>query len=183
MSSSQKKGKEHSWFSERARRIGERYLGVGSGSKTRLGSRTPSPARTSDLALTAKDQRPSGEQPATSNSRLDVTSKSAVVATKQLEATSGSPNSVPELLVPAPATDITEKTRQLVLKRLGKEAINQMDPKVAITAVREDLKEYNKHNPRQQTVGRMLKRINEYLQVVDVAIQHHPDVMNPPRGG
>jgi len=54
-----------------------------------------------------------------------------------------------------------------------------MDPKVAITEVRDDLKEYNKNNPRQQTVGKMLKRINECLHIVDVAIQHHPDVMNP----
>jgi len=179
MSSNQKKGREHSRFSERARRIGERYLGVGSGSKTRLGSRTPSPARTSDNALTAKDQRSSGERAAPLISRLDVTSKSAVVATKQLIATPGPPNSVPESLVPAPATDITEKTRQLVLQRLGKEVVNQMNPKIAITAVREDLEEYNRSNPRQQTVGRMLKRINEYLHIVDVAIQHQPDVMNP----
>jgi len=179
MSSSQKKGKEHSRFSERARRMGERYLGLGSGSKTRLGSRTPSPARTSDNALTAKDQHSGGGRAAPLVSRLDVASKSAVVATKQLAATSGPPSSAPESLVPAPATDITEKTRQLVLQRLGKEVVNQTNPKVAITAVREDLKEYNKNNPRQQTVGRMLKRINEYLYMVDVAIQHHPDVMNP----
>jgi len=114
MSSSQKKGKEHSRFSERARRIGERYLGVGSGSNTRLGSRPPPPARTSDNALTAKDQRSSGEQAAPLISRPDVISKSAVVATKQLVATSGPPKLSPRIVSPG-----TEAPLALVLSNIS----------------------------------------------------------------
>jgi len=56
------------------------------------------------------------------------------------------------------------------------------DPKVLVEEVRKDLKEHT-DNPRHKSVGRILKRVDKYLQIVDVAIQHHPDVRNPPLVG
>ena len=78
--------------------------------------------------------------------------------------------------------DIREKTRQLVEQRLALKIADPQplpDPKVLAEEVRKDLKKYHADNPQHEAVGRILKRVDKYLQIVDVAI-HHPDVRNPP---
>jgi len=89
----------------------------------------------------------------------------------------------PELSIPAETEDIREKTRQLVEQRLGLKFADPQtlpDPKVLVEEVREDLKKHHTDNPGHESVGRILKRVDKYFQIVDVAIQHHPDVRNPP---
>ena len=79
--------------------------------------------------------------------------------------------------------DIREKTRKLVKQRLALKIVDPQtlpDPKVLVEEVQQDLKKYHADNPRHNCVGRILKRVDKYLQIVDVAIQHHPDVRNPP---
>jgi len=177
MSGHQKKEEKVSRFS-RVRHTARDFLRAGSW-KTSRRSRASSPASTPDSTQTLKDYHTSGNQSPTSNPSLDLSSKPEAVATELLAAAPGPANALPEPSHPEPATYIAEKTRQVILQRLGKEIVDQQDPSIVIRAVRKDLEEYNTQHPRQQTVGRMLKRVDEYLVIVDIAIQHHPDVKNP----
>jgi len=137
-------------------------------------SPAPTPDNTESALLGSSQQAPSA---------LSLTSapKSVVVATS----TAPVPiNLGPEPSNPEPETkDIREKTRQLVKQRLGLKIADPQtlpDPKVLVEEVRKDLKKHHTDNPGHESVGRILKRVDKYLQIVDVAIQHQPDVRNPP---
>jgi len=150
-------------------------------SRSRRSSRASSPVPTPDNTQTTESALLGSSQPAPSALSLSSAPNSVVVAT----ATAPEPiNLGAEPSIPEPETeDIREKTRQLVEQRLSlKIAAPQTlpDPKVLVEEVRKDLKKHHTDNPQHESVGRILKRVDKYLQIVDVAIQHHPDVRNPP---
>ena len=181
MSPKQKK-EGHSGVSDVCRQVKTRFLGVVPRmSRSGRSSRASSPAPTPDNTQTTESTPLGSSQPATSALSLTSAPKSIVDAA----ATAPEPiNSCPEPSIPESETkDIREKTRQLVEKRLGPKIVDlqtQSDPKVLVEEVRDYLKEHSTDNSRHKSVGRILKRVDKYLQIVDVAIQHHPDVRNPP---
>jgi len=150
-------------------------------SRSRRSSRATSPVPTPDNTQTPESALLGSSQQAPSALSLSSAPNSIVVAT----ATAPVPiNLGPEPSIPEPGIeDIREKTRQLVKQRLLglKIAVpqNLPDPEVLVEEVRKDLKEHT-DNPQHKGVGRILKRVDKYLQICDVAIQHHPDVRNPP---
>ena len=180
MSPNQKK-EGHSGASNVYGQVKTRFLGViPRMSRSGRSSRASSPAPTPDNTQTTDSTLLGSSQPATSALSLASAPKSIVDAT----ATAPEPiNLGPAPSIPESETeDITEKTQELVEKRLGLKIVDQQtlpDPKVLVEEVRNDLKEHT-DNPRHKSVGRILKRVDKYLQIVDVAIQHHPDVRNPP---
>jgi len=143
-------------------------------SRSRRSSRASSPVPTSENAQTALLGSSQSAQSALS---LTSAPKSITVATASEPINLGL-----ESWFPAETEDIREKTRQLVEQRLGLKFADLQalpDPKVLVEDVRKDLKKHHTDNPRHGSVGRILKRVDKYLQIVDVAVQHHPDVRNP----
>ena len=168
----------HSGASKLYRQAKTGLLGVFS-PRSRRSSRASSLASTPDNTQTTESALLVSTQPAQSALSLTSAPESIAVATAPEPINLG-----PEPSIPEPETeDIREKTRQLVEQRLGLKFADPQtlpDPKILVEEVRNDLKKYHSDNPRHKSVGRILQRVNKYLQIVDVAIQHNPDVRNPP---
>ena len=85
-----------------------------------------------------------------------------------------------DCLRPMSTSEIRERTNAALARRLTPEELQEVkwEGSVDSTAkVIEDLKTtLHDHNQHSKTVNNILQHINRYCAIVDIAIQHHPDI-------
>ena len=73
--------------------------------------------------------------------------------------------------------DICERVIQLVHKELGPDAITldgQANVKKLVGDIHQDVQQRCTNGPSKKRMGKILKRVDHYFKIVDVAIQHQP---------
>ena len=85
-----------------------------------------------------------------------------------------------DCLQPMSTSEIRERTYAALTKRLTSEELRRVKwerPEGSTAKIIEDLKTaLRKNNQHSKTMSNILQHINKYCAIVDIAIQHHPDI-------